>query len=216
MKKSICIIGGLCVVLLAVSYSLGAELGRISIKEGVAEGDITVERDYAKIIRASRTGLELNLDWSRSKWKIGDEDFEGDAWGPEIGLFYGINEYIDCRISGAYWKSDDKGSDLKVGRIGIGSKIWIPTGTRFAPSLGVLLGYYIIDADWDGHKVDTDDRFGISLRGGIDYIITEFWSLGLGFKYDTLFGSSNVKIDGRDDDFKFSSLGFIVSTSIFF
>ena len=216
----------LCLLLIpAINY--GAELGRTKLSGGtpgsalgrVSADDIPTESVSVKGT-PGRAGIQLDLTWNKMKWEIGDADFKDDKFSPEISIFYMLGEFIDLRIAGRYWQMDEnvdgEDAEANIFRFGVGSKAWLPLNSRFTPYISCLLGYYFINVDYGSHSVDVDDNMGITIEGGISYLINEYWSLQLNMNFDSLLGEGDIKIDGIKNDFKFHSYGFGLGTIFFF
>lgn len=216
MMRSVSWVKVAAFTLLFVPFSvLGAELGRIDLTGGGRVSDPGVDRVTGPI-STSRSGVELNLLWTSSRWKVEDEKFDGDSWGPELGFFFGVSEYLDLRFMGAYWEAKDESFKVKVGRVGLGGKFWVPTGGRVVPSVSLLFNYYLLKAEHPGIDLDVDDHFGVSLKLGLDYLLSEFWTLGFGVNFNTLLGKTDIKIDGEKEDLSLNSIGFGIGIGYLF
>jgi len=211
MKKAVSAAVGILFV--AAVAGRGAELGRrpVSSQSPAAGSAIEVTTPYEEFVAEGAVGTELDFLWHAADWDVGSQSYDAKVWRPQLSVFYGASRMFDIRATIKYLDMEDNdadaGGDLDLLRLGVGSKLWIPTGTQVRPYAALLINYYVLDSD----RVDINEgTFGVSGEAGLAYQMTDSFLLRVGVQGETFLADAEGRPEGQDDNEDVSFSAFSV------
>ncbi len=201
----------------------GAELGRREIST-------PPETEFSALAYAGRGGLEIDLSWDGARWKIKGpeslaenaptktENYSAGGWNIGAAAFYCLDEIWDIRAAIKLYNLENDDGETSLVRLGAGTRCRLNTGTNFEPYLSAIVGYYLsIDAEEDERSVGSiDGDFGLGLKAGVAYLLSDNLDLRLGLHYEGLLGVSDAEVNGRDGEYGFHSFGFGLGLTCYF
>lgn len=118
----------------------------------------------------------------------------GDAFVPEIDFSYFISDNIALELIAAVTTHSVEAEGTPLGDVDLGEVGLVPPTLtlqyhfrpeeRLSPYVGAGLNYtfFFVDDEGDATEIEYDNRFGFALQAGVDYAISEHWSLNADVK----------------------------------
>lgn len=191
----------------------GAVLGAALLVAGLSTPAVAKEKgDILARLRA----VAFLTDTSGTTDEFGGVARTSDDFIPELDFTYFFTDNIAAELILGYTQHSAEIIGSAAGDLDLGSTLLLPPVLslqyHFQPKskLSPYLGVGVIYAMWFGtnkgrsvEKVDYSNEFGYSLQAGMDYAITDQWSLNLDVKkvfIDTTISVNDGAINARNVD----------------
>lgn len=190
-----------------MKYSMikgGAVLGAALLVAGLSTPVMAKEKgDILVRLRA----VAFLTDTSGTTAELGGSARTSDDFIPELDFTYFITDNIAAELILAYTQNSVEVLGSTAGDLDLGSTLLLPPilslqyhfqpKSKFSPYLGVGVIYAIwfnTDKGRSVNSVDYSNEFGLSLQAGLDYAITDEWSLNLDIK--KVFVDTDITVNG--------------------
>lgn len=206
--------------LLCASMVSAAELGRQSFGKDSATKNYEDNWLSRKSSEELGMGLEFGVDYTAAEWDVGDESYDTSTPSFQATYFYAVNPVADIRATAKFMNLDDERNaegmepDVRVIRLGVGTRLWFGQTTDLHPYAGATVNYYAMN----GEDIDSiKGGLGLAAEAGVAYVVNDAFAVRAGLQAETTVLDAEGDVgDGESADISLSAVGFGVGVVFVF